>query len=117
ISFPIERVRPPAARPGRTLLLEGSFPPLAGDEGAESRAQIVFASPGGAPMVARAIPKSQREGKTSELEVTVPPGASSGWIGLSDDDLIDKANAHRADVRAWLAELADEPCLRGSSIP
>ena len=38
--------------------------------------------------------------------------------GLLDyDDLIDKANAHRADVRAWLAELADEPCLRGSSIP
>jgi hypothetical protein len=106
IAYPITRVRPPAARPGSTVVLEG-VRAMTG----KRKLHAVFASPDRPLLVA----EPARAG--DEHAVVVPPGARNGWIGLTDAELIDKANRHRESVTTWLTKLADEPCLRGSTIP
>lgn len=105
IAYPVTRVRPAAARPGSKIVLEGVRAL------ARAKMHVVFASPDGPTLLADPVKGGD------DHSVIVPPGARSGWIGLCDAELIDRANRHRDSVAAWLESLADQPCLRGMVIP
>jgi hypothetical protein len=79
--------------------------------------RVVFASAGQPPLGARLL-ELEPAGKGAQLTVEVPHGAQGGWVGLSDDKLIEASNELRAALRETLpAALQRRGCLKSTDVP
>ena len=104
----ITAVEPPIAAPGRRIELRGQFAVTAPKRGAgesgrdNDGVQVVFvATADGALSVAEVSRRSK-----SQVTVTVPLDARSGWIGISDRARVRASNRYRKTVREFWSGLA-----------
>jgi hypothetical protein len=63
------------------------------------------------------VEKRKQKGETTTLELVLPAGVESGWIGFCDDQRIEAANDHRQNVRKKLAGLRSAAVLGGARVP
>lgn len=112
-SHPIVEVSPNRAAPGDVITLVFDGRELGqGDH-------VVFAAPDRPPIDAEFFNQRRDDDLGPRLiDVRVPEGVSPGWVGVSNDDLIEQSNLHRGELQLSLpAALAGHTCLRESSLP
>lgn len=112
-SHPIVEVSPNSAAPGDVLTLVFDGRELGqGDH-------VVFAAPDRPPIEADFFNQRRDDDLGPRLiDVRVPEGVSPGWVGVSNDDLIEQSNLHRGELQLSLpAALAGHTCLRESALP
>ncbi len=112
-SHPIVEVSPNRAAPGDVITLVFDGRELGqGDH-------VVFAAPDRPPIEAEFFNQRRDDDLGPRLiDVRVPEGVSPGWVGVSNDDLIEQSNLHRGELQLSLpAALAGHTCLRESALP
>ena len=120
-SHGIDSLTPHEGAPGESLVINGHFPELVGSgkpltPSVPSTTRVIFASAEGAPLVAQVISLTP-SGNGLDLAVVIPEGVQPGWVGFSDDALINASNEHRQSVKKLLPALLDgTPCLVGTSV-
>jgi hypothetical protein len=113
----IEDVQPRGARAGEVAVLSGKLEELGSGPKLPKSVRVVFASPDRDLLPAQ-VRSYEVSASGRELRVVVPEAAHAGWIGFSDDRLIQESNEFRGALRELLpVKLDQRGCLRGAEVP
>lgn len=115
-SHEILRVKPKMAFAGDAIVLtvvRSAPAPNAPPSDPLHDAQVVFASADAPPIAAAARLLPAQADQAVDVEVTVPSGAVTGWIGFSRKDMIEASNRRRDALRTLLAAQLEKPCVDG----